>query len=217
MTLRLHRSGRFRTWLGTRLGGDLELGDRVWRRVLHGLCAAVLVYYLLPDAFFIIAPKEVVLVAALLAVLVLELMRHFAGLELPTIRPYEQKRIASFAFFAIAIVLAVLLFPEPIAAAVVLGTALVDPLAGELRVAGVRRATLWAAPMVAYAGLAFVGLALVGRWPIPDALGLAVLAAPIAVAVERPKSAWVDDDLAMTFVPAIVLYVLGVLVLRLPV
>ncbi|MGA8275249.1 MAG: hypothetical protein WB789_05330 [Thermoplasmata archaeon] len=217
MNLRLHGRGRFRTWLGARLGGDLELGDRVWRRVLHGLCAAVLLYYLLPDGFFIVAPKEVVLVAALVAVLVLEGLRHLVGLELPTIRPYEQKRVASFAFFALAIVLAVLLFPEPIAAAVVLGTALVDPLVGEMRVAGFRRATLWAVPILAYAGLAFVGLQLVGRWPVLDAIGLAVLAAPIAVAVERPKSRWVDDDLAMTFVPAVVLYVVAVLVLRLPV
>jgi len=185
--------------------------------VLHGLCAAVLLYYLLPDGFFIVAPKEVVLVAALVAVLVLEGLRHLVGLELPTIRPYEQKRVASFAFFALAIVLAVLLFPEPIAAAVVLGTALVDPLVGEMRVAGFRRATLWAVPILAYAGLAFVGLQLVGRWPVLDAIGLAVLAAPIAVAVERPKSRWVDDDLAMTFVPAVVLYVVAVLMLRLPV
>jgi hypothetical protein len=37
------------------------------------------------------------------------------------------------------------------------------------------------------------------------------------VAVERPKTRWVDDDLAMTFVPAVVLYVVAVLVLRLPV
>ncbi|MCI4373285.1 MAG: hypothetical protein L3K02_06560, partial [Thermoplasmata archaeon] len=194
MTLRLHRRGRFRAWLGMRLGGDVELGDRVWRRVLHGLCAAVLLYYLIPDGFFIVAPKEEVLIAALALVLGLEALRHLAGLELPTIRPYEQRRVASFAFFAVAIVLAVLLFPVPIAAAVVLGTALVDPLAGEMRVAEFRRAALWGVPIVAYAGLAFAGLALVGRWPVLDSLGLAVLAAPIAVAVERPKSRWVDDD-----------------------
>ncbi|MGD0256314.1 MAG: hypothetical protein ABSB90_00305 [Thermoplasmata archaeon] len=217
MPLRLHRRGRFRSWLGARFGGDLELGDRIWRRVLHGLCAAILFYYLLPEEFFLFAPKEVVLVLALVAVLLLETLRHLAGLELPTIRPYEQRRVASFAFFAVAIVVAILLFPEPIAAAVVLGTALVDPLAGELRIARVRAAGLWAVPVAAYAGLAFVGLALIGRWPVLDSLGLALLAAPIAVAVERPKTRWVDDDLAMTFVPAVVLYVVAVLVLRLPV
>ncbi len=203
MTLRLHRRGRFRAWLGRRLGGDLELGDRVWRRVLHGLCAGVLFYYLLPPGFFVVVSKEVALVLALLFVLVLEVFRQFAGLELPTIRPYERDRVASFAFFAIAIVGAILIFPEPIAAAVVLGTALVDPLVGELRGARAGPVTLWVAPIVAYAVLAFVGLAFIGRAPLVESLGLAAIAAPIAVAVERPKSRWMDDDLVMTFVPAL--------------
>jgi hypothetical protein len=216
MTLRLHRKGRFRTWLGTRLGGDLELGDRIWRRVLHGLCAAVLLYYLLPEAFFVLAPKQVVLLAALVLVLLLEVLRHLAGLELPTIRPYERGRVASFAFFAIALVVAVLLFPLPIAAAVVLGTALVDPLAGELREAHVRRSIAWGVPIGSYALLAFAGLVLIGRWPLVESVLLALLVAPIAVAVERPKYGWVDDDLAMTLVPAVALYAVAVLGLGLP-
>jgi hypothetical protein len=216
MTLHLHGRGRFRAWLGTRLGGDPELGDRIWRRILHGLCAVVLVYYLLPENFFLIAPKDVVLIAALVAVLFLETLRHLAGLELPTIRPYEQGRIASFAFFAIALVVVVLFFPIPIAAAVVLGTALVDPLAGEMRMAHFRPVTLWVVPTLVYAGLAWVGLALIGRWPVLDSVGLALLAAPIAIAVERPKSQWVDDDLLMTFVPAVVLVGVAGFVLGLP-
>ncbi|MCI4365460.1 MAG: hypothetical protein L3K10_05290 [Thermoplasmata archaeon] len=216
MTLRLHRRGRFRAWLGARLGGDAQLGDRIWRRVLHGLCALVLLYYLLPNAFFVVAPKDEVLVLALFAVLLLEVLRHLAGLELPTIRPYEQRRVASFAFFAIAIVVVVLLFPEPIAGAVVLGTALVDPLAGELRVARRSVAVLWAVPVLAYAGLAWVGMAILGGWPPLLSLGLALLVAPLAVAVERPKSRWVDDDLVMTFVPAIALYLVAVVGLGLP-
>jgi hypothetical protein len=210
MTFRLHRRGRFRGWLGVRFKGDFELGDRIWRRVLHGLCAGILLYYLLPNAFFVIASKQVVLVVALVAVLVLELLRHRAGLELPTLRPYEERRVASYVFFAVAIVTVILLFPEPIAAAVVLGTALVDPLVGELRVARASRSMLWVVPVPVYAVLAFLGLFAIGRWPFLPAIGLALLAAPLAVAVERPKSPWVDDDLAMTFVPAIALYLVAV-------
>lgn len=185
--------------------------------MLHALCAGVLLYYLVPDRFFVVAPKEVVLILALTAVLLLEVLRHLAGLELPTIRPYEDRWVASYAFFAVALVVAILLFPEPIAAAVVLGTALVDPLAGEMRVARFRPAALWVGPLIAYVGLAVVGLALIGRWPLLDSLGLAALAAPIAVGVERPKSRWVDDDLAMTFVPAVAIYVVAALLLGLPV
>jgi len=214
--LRLHRGGRFRRWLGGRLGGDEALGDRVWRRVLHGLVAAVLLYYALPNDVFVIASKRTILLIALAAILGLELLRHAGVVELPTLRPYESGRVGSYAFFALAVVGAIVLFPEPIAAAVVLGTAIVDPVAGELRARPAVARAYPAVPLVVYWELAFVGLALVGRWPIAASAGLAVLAAGAAVAAEWPTIGWFDDDLAMTFAPALVLYALGVLVLRFP-
>jgi len=210
MDLRLHRGGKFRTWLGSRLGGDFALGDRVWRRTLHVVAAVALVYYALPTGFFVIAPKEYVLLAALAAVLVVEVLRHAVGLELPTIRPYEVGRVGSFAIFGTAIVIAILLFPLPIGCAAVLGTAIADPLAGELRTSSRFRHVDVLVPFGAYTFLAFVGLALLGRWPAIPSVGLALLAAAIAIAVERPKVWWYDDDFAMTLVPAVVLYLLAV-------
>jgi dolichol kinase len=213
---RLHRGGKFRRWLGARFGGDFALGDRIWRRALHAFAAVALVYFALPTNFFLIAPKEYILLAALAAVLVLEGLRHAVGLELPTIRPYEEDRLGSFAIFAVAIVVAILLFPLPIACAVVLGTAVVDPLAGELRADARYRRVDAVVPFGAYAALAFVGLAVLGRWaPLPSA-GLALLAGAIAVAVERPKVWWIDDDLVMTLVPAVALYLVGVVALGFP-
>jgi len=216
MGLRLHGKGRFRRWLGRTLGGDEELGDRAWRRILHLLGASVLVYYVVPENFFLVAPKEDVLIAALVAMFVLEALRHSVGLELPTVRPYEAHRIASFVFYSLALVLAVLLFPVPIAAAVVLGTAAVDPLAGELRRRGGPLPVTVGVPIMVYAALAIVGLAVVGDWPLGASVLLALAAAVVAVAAERPKWPWVDDDLAMTLVPAVLLYVLGVVALGLP-
>jgi len=210
MELRLHRGGRFRAWLGARLGGDVELGNRVWRRCLHAIAAAVLVYYLVPEGFFVVVPKQVVLWGALAAVLVLEGLRHLFGLQLPTIRSYEEERVGSYVFLAAAFILAVAFLPEAIAAAVILGTALVDPLAGELR-SKPRYYPL--VPLVAYFALAFIGLSLIGGWPAAPSALLALVAAPIAVVVERPKLRWLDDDLVMTFVPALALYLLGVVVL----
>ena len=216
MSLRLHRGGRFRRWLGARFGGDEALGDRLWRRILHAIGASSLLYFAVPTDFFVVLPKSVVLLLALTVVLVLEVLRHAVGLELPTLRPYEKQRIGSYVFYAIALTGAILLFPRPIAFAVVLGTSLVDPLAGELR-ASRRYPRLYPGlPLVTYALLAFAGLAVGGGWPIGVSAGLAVLAAAVAIAVERPKLAWVDDDLAMTFVPALVLYAVGVLALGLP-
>ncbi len=211
MPPRLHSGGRFRAWLGRSLTGDPAAGDRLWRRILHTLGALVLVYYLFPTDFFVIAPKAYILLGVLGFVLLLEVLRHAAGLELPTLRAYEQHRVGSYVFFSVALAGAVLLFPIPIACAVVLGVALVDPIAGELRDLHVGPAWGWALPVSAYFGLAVVGMYLLGGWPLSDALALAAVAAPIAVAVERPKLAWLDDDLAMAFVPGLVLYALAIL------
>lgn len=183
---------------------------------MHVSGAAVLIYYIIPNNFFVIAPKVDILLAALVAVVVLEVLRHAAGLELPTVRPYETHRVASFVFYSVALVLAVLLFPVPIGAAVVLGTAVVDPIAGELRLQRSSPLEAVGIPLGAYALLAFVGLAAIGEWPAGDSALLAMAAAPLAVAAEWPKNPWVDDDLVMTLVPGVFLYVAGVLVLGLP-
>lgn len=210
------RSPRFRRWLGTRLGGDEVLGDRVWRRCLHAAGAVAVVYLVLPTDFFVVLPKEYVLLLALAAILVLEGVRHSVGVDLPTLRPYEHHRVGSYVFYAIALTGALLLFPAPIAAAVILGTALIDPLAGELRRSSRYAPFYPSLPLAAYAVLALYGLGTFGGWPLVPSVGLAVLAAVIAIAVERPKVPWIDDDLAMTFAPALALFVVGSLALGLP-
>lgn len=212
---RLPRGGEFRRRLATAFGRDTVAGDAFWRRILHGAGAFVLVYLVMPTDLFVVAPKEVVLLLALAAVGVLELLRLRAGVELPTIRSYEAGRPASYVFYAVALVVAVLLFPAPIAVAVVLGTAIVDPIAGALR-GSVRKRRLgpWL-PFAVYTALAATALAVVGRWPWGWAGALGALAGAIAVAVERWRFRWLDDDLTMTVVPALVLYVVGVVVLGL--
>ena len=176
----------------------------------------MLVYFLVPVQFFVVAPKWVILLAALAAVGVLELLRLGAGVELPTIRAYESGRPASYLFYATALAVAVLLFPEPIAVAVVLGTAFVDPLAGELRASRTWSRGPPVIPFVAYAVLAIAALLLVGRWPALAAVTLGLLAAAIGVTVERWRFRWLDDDLTMTVVPAVVLYAVGVVGWGLP-
>ncbi|MCI4344546.1 MAG: hypothetical protein L3J87_02845 [Thermoplasmata archaeon] len=205
MRLRFHRGGRLRGWLGAKFGGDLELGDRIWRRCLHLSGAFVLVYYLLPPRFFLVVPNVLALLLALGAVLALEVLRHVAHAELPTIRPYEQHRVASFAFYAIALVIAVVVFPPAIATVVVLGTSLVDPLIGELRVRRVGPPVHPALPLAAYFGLAVGSLTFAWRVALPVAITGGALAAIIGVAIEAPRVRGVDDDLAMTLVPAFVL------------
>ncbi len=209
MPPRLHTGGRWRAWLGRHLGGGPELGDRAWRRILHGAGAFVLLYYLVPGGAFVVLPTWALLLAVLAVVLALELLRHAVGLELPTIRPYESGRVASFTYFAVGLVVAVLLFPRPIAVVVVLGTSFVDPLSGELRLRGVRPLVGFGGPVVAYALVALVALRLAGPWPWAGCLLAAPIAAIAAVLAERPRHRYYDDDLAMTLVPALLLAALA--------
>lgn len=212
MPVRLHRDRAFRTWLGTRAGGDDALGDRLLRRGFHLGAAIALAYYVLPAKVLVVLTTEQLLLAGLAGVLALEALRLARLLEIPTIRPYELARPASYAFYAVAIVVAILVFPEPIAVVVVLGTAGIDPLIGELRLAP-RLARRWypAGPIVAYAAVALTGLGLVGRWAAAPALVGAAIAAVIAVAAERPKIGGVDDDLVMTLAPAAALVAVALL------
>lgn len=216
MELRLHRGGRFRRWLASAFGFDPESGDRLYRRLFHGAGAFALVYYLVPNRFFIVLPKVDVLLLVLGVAVALEALRLGLGLELPTIRPYEAHRPASFLFYGVALVLAILLLPEPVAAAVILGTALVDPFVGELRANPRLGRFDPAAPMLLYFALAATALLAVGGWPWPFALALGAGAAVLGVAAERVRFGWLDDDLTMTAVPAVFLYFVGVRALGLP-
>jgi hypothetical protein len=206
---KLHRGGRTRAWIGRLLGGDETLGDRVWRRALHLAGAAVLLVYVLPSNTFGPVPVRVVLVAALVGVLLLEVLRRRAGWELPTIRPHEHAHVASFALYAIGLVLAVLLFPEPVAIAVVLGAALVDPLRGELRLWRVSGTALWLPGFVVYAGLAATTFVYLGHYDVARAAGATLIVALVGVELEGPTSPIpLDDDLAMTVIPGALLTLL---------
>lgn len=206
MGVRLHGGGRTRAWIGRRLGGDEALGDRIWRRCLHVGGLVVLLVFVLPTGVFGPVPVRLVLLLALAVVLALELLRYGGRVELPTIRAHERARVASFAYYAVALVVAVLLFPEAAATAAVVGAALVDPLLGELRAAGVGRGPALAAGFVAWTLLGFTALRLLSGAPGATLLALAALGGAVAVACEGPASVVpIDDDLAMVILPGLLL------------
>jgi hypothetical protein len=207
-------SGRVRRWLGTHLAGDPEAGDRVYRRLLHLAAGVAVIFYLVPPVIVPGLTRAAVLLAALVAVLGLEATRLAGWIELPALRLHEANRPASFVYFGIAIVIVLLAVPEPYALVAVLGAAFVDPLIGELRGKPSRYRAYPVLPIAAYAALAFPILWWIGRIPALLAVVLALGAALVAVAVESPRNYHVDDDLLMTLVPAVALWIAGTLVGR---
>jgi hypothetical protein len=209
----LHRNARLRQWLGEKVAGDAAMGDLVWRRIVHMSGALVLLYFVFPGDFWVTPWPQtttVILLLLLEAGLFIELFRHLGYVDVPVIRPYERDRIAGYCWYAMGLTFAVLLFPEPVAVAVVLGAAFVDPLIGEFRRRGVPRA---------YSGLAFGAYALMaggslyalGGWAALPAVVGALVAAAVALAVERLRAPFVDDDFTMPVVPGLVLLLVAML------
>jgi hypothetical protein len=204
--VRLHRGGRFRTWLGQRLGGDYALGDRAWRRILHLLGLLALLYYVVPPDFFVVVSTQEVLILILAAALIAEAGRHLFRVEIPLIRPVEEDRIASFVYFAVALVAAVLIFPMPVATVVVIGTSVFDPFVGELRGSARFGRYYPSAPVALYAVMAAGVLFALTTWSPVEVILLAIAGAVVAIASEAPKTKWIDDDLAMTLLPGLLLW-----------
>ncbi len=182
--------------------------NRFWRRTIHVAGALVLLYFVIPGNFGYLPWPSATTVTILLlleAALILELLRQFGRIKVPLTRPYEEGRIAAYTWYAISLSIAILVFPEAIAVGVVLGVAIVDPLIGELRLRGARPAYPYV-PFAVYLALVFSSLLGVGNWRLTVALPAAFAAAVLAIAAERPRLRFLDDDLLMTLVPATFLW-----------
>ena len=113
-----------------------------YRRVFHAFGASFLFYYVLPDTNWINLLDWInilkiwIPVSIVIIIMVLEILRlkgkinsdHFFGL-----RTYEKKRAGSYVFFAVAILILLLFFPQQIAIPCILCACLADPIMGEIR------------------------------------------------------------------------------------
>ncbi|MCI4334699.1 MAG: hypothetical protein L3K04_03615 [Thermoplasmata archaeon] len=200
--------------MGAWFAGDPTEGDRVYRRLLHVAAGISIIYYLVPVQILPGLSRAALLLIALLLVLSLEACRLAGWLVLPALRLHEERRPASFVYFGSAVVVALLVVPEAYAIVAIVGTALVDPLIGELRASPRGARAYPAVPLVVYAAIALPILSCLGGFPWASAAALAAAGALLAVAVESPQSRHLDDDLLMTLVPALGLWALGSAVLR---
>jgi hypothetical protein len=175
----------------------------VLRRGAHASMALAPLYYALPvNLPFLGIHRWSVVVAFFSAIMVFEAFRLWKGITFMGLRPHEKDQIASFAWAAAGITAVLWLCPHDIASVALIGMALVDPLAGELRLAGVHDRVTLASTLLIYFGLCIAVLLVWDMRSALESLLLSVVAAFLAVASERIKTPYIDDDFLMSVVPA---------------
>lgn len=179
---------------------------RALRRVLHASFALSLAYYAVPDPVpGLGAPRGALSLLGVALVGVVEAVRIRKGWTLPLMRDYERRWVAGYFWLGSGCVLALVLFPKPLAVAAILGTALVDPLIGELRPRlGIDAAA--AAGFAAWAALATLSSTFSGTLLAPPLIAAGAAAAVLSEGRRIPRF---DDDLLMTLAPLIVMIALG--------
>lgn len=175
----------------------------VLRRGAHASMALAPLYYALPvNLPFLGIHRWSVVVAFFSAIMVFEAFRLWKGITFMGLRPHEKGQIASFAWAAAGITAVLWLCPHDIASAALIGMAFVDPLAGELRRAGVHDRVTLVSTLLIYFGLCIAVLLVWDMRSALESLLLSVVAAFLAVASERIKTPYIDDDFLMSVVPA---------------
>ncbi len=185
---------------------SLDFDAHWYRRVFHTFGASFLVYYLLPDYDWINFLKPMVLTAIVVLIIILETLRingfvssdHFFGL-----RMYEKKRIGSYVFFAIGILLLLAFFPQPIAVPCILCASIGDPIMGEIRLRFNKRQTYILGFFVCLFFFLFSWYTT--EWFLMIVASL--IGAFFAVLGEIKKFWWIDDDLMIQILPAVLLLI----------
>lgn len=174
----------------------------LFRRAFHLTSPIWLSYYLLPPDSYIGVRPELIVVAILAVVFVVEAVRIGFKIEVPGLREYEGTRPAAYALGGLGIGIGLLLFPVQITAVAVCGMAWIDPLCALTK----KGRCYPIVPLAVYFAMAVGILLFFGRYSLLVTLAMAALGAVVAVASERPNLKTVDDDLIMVVVP---LFVLG--------
>ncbi len=178
-----------------------------YRRVFHTFAASLLVYYMLPDIYWIETLKFWVPIFLLFFVFILEILRlkgfvssnHFFGL-----RYYEKKRIGSYVFFGAGIFILLLFFPQQIAIPCILCASIADPVMGEIRnnFKGKQAVVIGFILCMFFFAIVFYKSSL---WIM---LLFSFVGASGAVFGEIKKFRWLDDDFLIQIIPAVLLITL---------
>lgn len=181
----------------------IEFDPHWFRRTFHAFGSIAVLYFLLPDTSLLSAAKQYLPGLILIFAAALEAYRAEGAIrneDLFALREYESRRVGSYLYFTMSMVILVYAFPEWIAVPCILIGSFVDPVMGEIK----RAHKDWR--LAGAAGL-MVGSTifwLAGYHPL---LSLVVGAA--AVAGEGHRIEFLDDDLLVPMVPALLLLALA--------
>jgi dolichol kinase len=176
------------------------------RRCLHCLIALSPVYFLIPVDLPVFGLRRWVLLIGFFAIVAgVEAIRLAKGWTFIGLRPHEAHHIASFVWAAAGITLALWFFREDVAVAALVGMAFVDPLAGELRRVRPEGTASTGLPILVYLAMSVAILYAYGRMSDLSIVVVSIIGATTAVAVERRKVRYLDDDFLMIIVPCLVM------------
>lgn len=188
---------------------SLDFDAHWYRRVFHAFGASFLFYYMLPDIDLINSlkfwiPPVIVVIAILLEMLRLKgkiSSDHFFGL-----RMYEQKRIGSYVFFAIAILILLRFFPQHISIPCILCACIGDPIIGEIR----QRLSMKHVYVFGFLICMFFFMITWYKVDVRIVIIASIVGGFGAVFGETKKFWWLDDDFMIQMVPAILLFILWI-------
>jgi len=181
------------------------INEQIYRRFNHTVAACFVIYFLFPE-YILGIKREYYILLFWILIITVEYLRLNNHLEVIGMRDYENDRIAGFVWFATGTCLILGFYelgfwPQSLAIATIIMAAYTDPLIGEVNQ---RFGDRWG-----------VGLGLLCSFLIYQLiLGVifySIIGSIIAVASERPKIKWFDDDLAMQLIPIIVLTILSLM------
>ena len=182
----------------------MERGETI-RKLLHICAPAFALAYLLPEEIGPVT-RDSVVISAWIVFALFEAVRLKKGIRITGLREYEYRRPSAAFWMCSAFLLMILFFPVEYALPLLAGFGFVDPLIGMLRKRGSRLYPLL--PMIVYYVIVVTTMSVMigATWGV---LALSVCVTMSAIAAEGIKNDIVDDDFLMLFVPLMVLWALG--------
>jgi hypothetical protein len=182
----------------------------LFRRIFHATGAFYLIYYLLPEELFPGFFKWQGVIILVAAAWIVEAIRLKRKKLIFGMRKYEKKQPSAYAWFALGMGLALLLFDMIFVVPVVIGMATIDPIIGEIRF---RKKNLYPIlPSILYGIIMFACFIPLSGMNVWFMILFTSVGTFCAIYAESWKIKAIDDDFLMIIIPLLALTVLDFII-----